>query len=150
MQLTPTTCLKLPKNNSCRNLELHEQIFHEIKYRIEKNDRYVYRNGLCYENCNMKFLSVSSGGHIRTEETIEKIVREACKKLQLPRITFHGLRHHFASILLEQMGTEELPMISRMLGHKSITTTLDIYCGIVDGNSDIITCLSEIADRYVS
>ena len=40
-------------------------------------------------------------------------------------ITFHGLRHTFASVLIAQ--GEDIDHISRQLGHKSPTTTLAIY-----------------------
>ena len=46
----------------------------------------------------------------------------------------HGLRHEFASLLFEK--GIPLEQISKLLGHKSVTTTFDVYCGIIDADSD--------------
>lgn len=42
--------------------------------------------------------------------------------------SFHRLRHSYGSFLLEQ--GEELITVSRLLGHKSIRVTADIYCTV--------------------
>lgn len=47
------------------------------------------------------------------------------KRLKLPRITIHGARHSYATMLLE----EGVPMkvVQEALGHSSISVTADIY-----------------------
>lgn len=57
-------------------------------------------------------------------------VKRVCKEALVPEISVHTLRHQFATILLEK----EVPLeqISHLLGHKSVTTTLNIYCGIME------------------
>lgn len=48
----------------------------------------------------------------------------------LPRVTFHTFgRHGFASLMLE--AGEELAVISRSLGHSTLSTTADIYLSIL-------------------
>jgi integrase len=49
----------------------------------------------------------------------------ALRRAGLPRIRFHDLRHCFASLLISQ--NENVKYIQAMLGHASITMTLDIY-----------------------
>jgi integrase len=51
----------------------------------------------------------------------------------LPSQRFHDLRHAAATLLLEQ--GEELAVVSRILGHASITTTADIYGHMTDAMS---------------
>ncbi len=45
-------------------------------------------------------------------------------------VTFHRLRHSYGSFLLEQ--GEELITVSRLLGHKNIRVTADIYCVVTN------------------
>lgn len=47
------------------------------------------------------------------------------RRLRLPQITFHGLRHTFASMLVEAGG--DTKTISVILGHSNISTTLNLY-----------------------
>jgi integrase len=44
---------------------------------------------------------------------------------ELPPLTFHGLRHCHASLMLASGA--DLAVVSKLLGHKSITITADIY-----------------------
>lgn len=48
----------------------------------------------------------------------------------LPRQRFHDLRHACATLRLEQ--GEELAVVSRILGHASITTTANVYGHLTD------------------
>jgi len=49
----------------------------------------------------------------------------AVERAGLPRQRFHDLRHAFATLLQED--GEDLAVMSRMIGHASITTTANIY-----------------------
>lgn len=57
---------------------------------------------------------------------LEKI----CEELKIPRITFHGLRHTYATRLFE----EDVPIktVQALLGHSDIKTTLNIYVHNMD------------------
>ena len=57
----------------------------------------------------------------------------------LPRQRFHDLRHACATLRLEQ--GEELAVVSRILGHASITTTANVYGHLTDA------MLGRAADR---
>jgi integrase len=48
-----------------------------------------------------------------------------CKAEGWPRLTFHQLRHGAASVLLSSGVL--LPVVSRLLGHSPVASTLDIY-----------------------
>ncbi len=50
-------------------------------------------------------------------------------KMELPRIRFHDLRHTAATILLKE---DTHPVkVQALLGHASITTTLDVYSHVL-------------------
>jgi len=52
-------------------------------------------------------------------------LKALCKRLEIPVVTFHGLRHTFAGAALDQ--GRNIKEVSTTLGHSSVTTTLDIY-----------------------
>lgn len=56
-------------------------------------------------------------------------LHEACRRLGLPQVSWHDLRHSTASILLA--AGVPLPVISRMLGHSTIRVTADLYAHVV-------------------
>ena len=64
-----------------------------------------------------------------------------CKRNGLPHITVHGLRHMFATSLLER--GVSLPKVSSLLGHGSINTTFEYYVGIMEETEKIIAYIND-------
>ena len=56
---------------------------------------------------------------------LERTFRRLCKKLGIPKITPHMLRHYFATHALRNGA--KLEVISKILGHSSIAITADVY-----------------------
>lgn len=70
------------------------------------------------------------------------------EKYNIPNIRFHDLRHTFASLLLE--AGESPKVIQELLGHSSITTTMDIYAHITKkGKIKAVNKLNELFDKGV-
>lgn len=63
------------------------------------------------------------------DTTINDILERHCKTAKVSPITFHGLRHTHASILL--FSGVSVPSVSRRLGHSSIATTQKVYLHII-------------------
>ena len=63
-----------------------------------------------------------------------------CIKNSLPHITIHGLRHMYATILLEM--EVSLIKISALLGHSSVHTTFEYYCDCMDENENILAFMN--------
>ena len=61
--------------------------------------------------------------------TINSHLARRCKEANVPVITYHGLRHTHASILL--FSGVSVPSVSRRLGHSSIATTQKVYLHII-------------------
>jgi len=72
---------------------------------------------------------MDSNDHVLVSAEINKILTNKLNTLKIPRITFHGLRHTHASILLYK-GVSVLS-VSRRLGHSNITTTQSTYLHII-------------------
>ena len=68
--------------------------------------------------------SNDSGGYL-SFSTVEWAMSTACKRLGLPPLTPHGLRHLHASLLLHE--GLSLPEVSRRLGHANTQITAAVY-----------------------
>ena len=69
--------------------------------------------------------------------TANAVLSRHCKKLDIPVISMHGLRHTHASILL--FAGDSIASVARRLGHASMTTTQKTYLHIIQEleNQDI-------------
>ncbi|MFX0198763.1 MAG: site-specific integrase, partial [Candidatus Hodarchaeota archaeon] len=61
----------------------------------------------------------------------------------LPRMKFHGLRHTYASLLIEQ--GENIKYIQSQLGHSSPTVTLNVYAHLMKPTNQEAACRLENA-----
>lgn len=128
---------KSPKTqNSYRNLRVPKIIIEELQIRkkfIEKqkeNEKFV-DNG---------YISCQANGKPRSLSALNTYIRKLCQRNSLPIITVHGLRHMFATILLER--GVSIVKISGLLGHNSIHTTFEFYCEIMDEEEKIKTFMN--------
>lgn len=60
----------------------------------------------------------------------------------------HTLRHMCATLLIEN--GVPIEKISKILGHKRVSTTFDIYCGLMDAEKQITDTISETMDPAIS
>lgn len=75
------------------------------------------------------FPGKNPGAHITTD-TIHTLLERLCKKVNLPRISPHQLRHYFATQMLSRGAS--LKATSTILGHAQTSTTANIYWHIID------------------
>ena len=59
-------------------------------------------------------------GSLGERDLLAKLARRACIKAGIEPVTFHQLRHTFATLVAERM---PLPAVKELLGHADITTT---------------------------
>ena len=62
-------------------------------------------------------------------------LKRACVSAQVPVITFHSLRHTFATLALEAGRSPRL--VSSQLGHSKVSTTLDLYWAQTQQSMDL-------------
>lgn len=128
-------CVKPPKSfSSYRTLRVPDVILDEVKKRkaenMETKERARY-----YDNEWEDYLCLGKNGKIKSCSTLLSALKKICRQYALPPTGMHGLRHVYASILIEQ--NVPLEKISKLMGHKSVTTTFEIYCGIIQGKEHI-------------
>lgn len=126
--------IKPPKSlSSYRTLKVPTAIIDELHYRQEYNQHYFECNN--FDTKWKDYICIGKNGLIKSSGTVTEACKRICRSCGLPIITCHGLRHMCATILLES-GMEIID-ISHILGHKSASTTFDIYCGEMSGRNSI-------------
>lgn len=100
--------------------------------------------GLLKDKNNDELIFIKSGERIYNS-TVNDTLERHCKKLNIPVISIHGLRHTHASILL--YAGVSIASVARRLGHASMTTTQKIYLHIINEleNKDIDLVMRSIA-----
>lgn len=87
----------------------------QLKNRLLLGDKWIETNRLF----------VQSNGAPMHPDTITKWFRQFLVDKNLPHITFHGLRHTHATLLISQ--GLDVRTVSNRLGHAQTSTTLNIY-----------------------
>lgn len=113
---------------SYRTLRIHDIIFEELEIRKKENMQLFEKLGEDQQEWK-EYVSIGVEGRIKSDGTCNAALIRICERNALPRISMHDLRHIFASIMIEQgIPLEDL---SKAMGHKSVSTTFEIYCGII-------------------
>jgi integrase len=132
---------KLPKtDSSIRVLHVPDYVWKELAKRRDKVEADKDRLGEKYRDNG--YVSCTEDGRARGVSSLNQALTKLCRRNNITHVTVHGLRHCYATILLEQ--GYELPVISAMLGHSSINTTYEYYTDVIEGNTEILTCLNEL------
>ena len=74
------------------------------------------------------FVFATKIGEPLDTSTVTRAFQAALGRANLPRQPFHHLRHAVATLMLED--GEELIVVSRALGHSTISTTADVYAHV--------------------
>jgi integrase len=83
---------------------------------------------------NGDFVFATKLGEPLDTSTVTRAFQTALRRAGLPRQRFHDLRHACATLHLE--AGEELIVVSRILGHSTISTTADVYAHITPAMLD--------------
>ena len=67
-------------------------------------------------------------------ESLTENFKDLTRRLEMPPLNFHGLRHAFATLAL-QAGMNP-KVVSEALGHSSVTITLDTYSYVLPNMQD--------------
>ena len=130
---------KPPKtDNSYRLLRIPEAVAAEIERRriLAESNKQQYGE----QYFDHDYISCQENGLPHSTAAMNSALSKLCSRNGLPHITVHGLRHMYATILVEQ----KVPLIkiSALLGHASVNTTFEYYCEVMDENEQIITFMN--------
>lgn len=119
-----------PKNkSSIRRIPLSGFVVDVLREHYEKQTIHKAEWQDIYCDQNLVFAN-ADGGYLSPRYVLEEY-SQMLDRYSVKRVRFHDLRHTFASLLLEN--DTEGKVIQELLGHSSISTTMDIYSHISMG-----------------
>lgn len=114
--------------SSKREIMLSNATMEVLREYKEWQDNYIKEMGKNWKGTDRVFTS-KEGKHMHPD-TCDKIITKIVRKYNLPPITFHGLRHTSASILIHKGINPKA--VSQRLGHSSTDVTMEIYSHTFD------------------
>ena len=124
--------------NSYRTLRVPEIVMREVRKRrqLVENNKLKYGEGYW----DRDYVCCQENGRLHSITALNTALTKLCSRNGLPHVTVHGLRHMYATILIEM----EVPIvkISALLGHGSVHTTFEYYCDVMDENENILAFMN--------
>ena len=125
--------IETPKTaSSCRTLYLPKFLIDEINDLIESHNDRIEKS---------EFLILNAWGEPPASYWCDKHLHQVIKENDLPHVTMHGLRHTYASMLIN--AGVPIADVSAQLGHASVDITLRIYTHIF---KDVSTASERISN----
>lgn len=113
---------------SSRSIPIPESIIHELKAHKNRQNQERLLIGEGYKDNDLIFCQVD--GRPLNPRNFIRTFKRILKKAGLPtEVRFHDCRHSFASMLLQL--NEHPKVVQELLGHSTISTTLDIYSHVL-------------------
>lgn len=129
---------KPPKKDSYRVLKVPKVIVKEVQKRKRKQEecKEFYKEFVDYDY--VSFQEKTGLPHI--PNSFNSFLYKICPKINITNISVHGLRHTFATILIEQ--GVPIVKISALLGHSNPHTTFEIYCDVMEEKERILAFIN--------
>lgn len=120
-----------PKSDkSRRNLRVPKGVIETLKEHREQQEDLKDKLGNGWQGDGKDLVFTANNGKPIRPRNLHRDFKEILSEAGLPDIPFHNLRHTTATLLLENgVGME---VVQSILGHKTITTTVDTYSNISD------------------
>ncbi|GAB3801392.1 tyrosine-type recombinase/integrase [Virgibacillus kimchii] len=124
---------QLKTSTSYRTIDIDDDTIEILKKHKRQQEKDKMKCGPDYEDKDL-VCATSIGGFIKPTY-LRTVFNRTIDKSGVKKISFHGLRHTHATLLL-QSGIHP-KVVQERLGHRSIQTTLDTYSHIIPGIQEI-------------
>lgn len=136
---------KEPKGRrSRRTIALPAVLVEELKAVRERQKEFRRVLGSAYIDHDLVFCQ-PNGKPLHAHNVTQRDFRQVIKRAKVPRITFHGLRHCNATLLLRE-GVHP-KVVQERLGHSGISVTMDVYSHMLPGMQE--RAASQLAERLM-
>lgn len=130
-----------PKNGKIRIVPLAPSVIELFKLQQQKQEEMRLQAGVAWENKDNLVFTNAVGDRL-SYRTVYDCFKRIVKKMGLPEMTFHDLRHTYATISLAS--GDDIKTLQGNMGHASATFTLDVYGHVTE------TMKKRSADRLES
>ena len=124
---------ELKTKTSYRTIKIDDDTIEILKKHKVQQEKDKLKIGPDYEGKDL-VCATTTGGFIKPTY-LRTVFNRTIKKSGVKKISFHGLRHTHATLLL-QAGVHP-KVVQERLGHRSIQTTLDTYSHLIPGIQEI-------------
>jgi integrase len=136
--------LKLPKSNEPRRIDLPELAIQALRRQRKLQAADKLRAGGFYRDDGYVF-TPEGGGHY-TPNGLYKAFARSAKRAGLGLTKLHAARHSYATWLIAN--GVDVAIVSKLLGHSEITTTLRTYAHTIEGaGRDAVRKIDDQLDR---
>ena len=133
---------ELPKNGKGRRIKLTGGASEALRSHLERQLREIDRLGSLYQDRGLIFPS-ERGTTMNAKNLTSRSFKLILKRAKLPNIRLHDLRHTCATLLL---GKGVHPkFVQELLGHATISITLDTYSHVLPSMGDQTATAMEAA-----
>jgi len=124
---------ELKTETSYRTVQIDDSTIDMLIEHKKKQEKDKLKVGSDYKDLDL-VCATTIGGPIKPSY-LRKVFNRTCKKAGVKRISFHGLRHTHATLLLTDGVHPKI--VQERLGHQSIETTIDTYSHVIPGIQEI-------------
>ena len=129
-----------PKNGKGRSIKLTQTASEALKGHLERQLEEIDDNGDNYQDRGLIFPS-RKGTPMNARNLTARSFKPLLKRAGLPDIRLHDLRHTCATLMLCE--GVHIKLVQELLGHATISITLDTYSHLLPGMGDEATCAME-------
>lgn len=130
---------------SVRTIDLGINTIELLKEYKKWQDDFIASKGDKWQGTDRVFTAID-GKHMHPDTT-NKILKRVLEKYDLPKLSFHELRHTCASVL-NSNGIDP-KTISERLGHADASITMNIYTHTFEGNKKASACVFDNLQKSV-